>query len=234
VNQSNLSELSGSRVNVRDLSRFSYPLQSDVAAIAVLLQQPGLFLDADTILLPNFDIKNYDPKKLTMYGQDLVAGNHPTCFFFTGLRENALLSAWLEEANERIAGKSNSLLLLRWWLRRRIRGKGIKVPWSFLGNDILDNLLRRNDFSACFELRDAAETGMYSTERIIEAHSEFTRYEDLWFSPQFPVLGVLSTCHDGIISLQNSWHPASFNKKSRSQVLADEALVSRLIAHVLS
>ncbi len=234
VNQANLAELSGGRVDVDRLAWFTYPLQSDVAAIAVLSHQPGLFLDVDTILLPHFADVAFDPDKLTMYGSSLAQGNHCTGFFHSPKPENPLLIKWLAEANARIRNRTRGLYQLRWKLRRAIRGKAAKAPWNFLGNGILDELLRTTDYGEALDLRELDSTGAYPTARLLREHPEFAGYQELWFDPLIPVSEVIRSCRDGLVILQNSWHPESFKAASRSEVLAGDSLVSRLIRTVLT
>lgn len=231
VDQSNLSDLSGGRIKAADVAKFSYPLQSDIAAVAVLIEQPGLFLDADTILLSGFDIKRYDPKKLTIYGNAKHLGNHSTSFLCTGTKENPILLRWLEEASRRIGRHNTRSMRLKWWLRKRLSGKPAKVPWHYLGNGILDDLLRDGSFSDYLELRSAHASGAYPTSKLLEQNPKFKGYKDLWFDPGIPVDDVVRICRDGVVMLQNSWHPQSYKDLTMSQVLSDQALVSRLIAH---
>lgn len=233
VNHSNLADLSGGRVDVRKLSYFTYPLQSDVAAIAVLSQQPGHFLDVDTVLLPHFSISQYDPEKLTMYGGSIEDGNHCTGFFCSFKPENQLLGTWLAKANARLDLQTGALSRLRWMLRRQFKGKAAKVPWNYLGNGIVDDLLKRDDYSEVLDLRGLEESGAYPTSRLLRAHHEFKTYQDLWFDTRVPVSEVVQACHDGFVILQNSWNPESYNSASRKEILAGQSLTSRLIKATL-
>lgn len=114
IHHGNLSEWSCGTVDVDRLKRFTLMMQSDVAAAAVLASHPGLFLDADTIILPGFDHSRFEGSKLTMYGNEICRIRLALAFLLAPSAGHPLLIAWLEEANRRINRQTEGIIALRW------------------------------------------------------------------------------------------------------------------------
>ena len=229
INHENLKEYSGGRVEVERLKAFSLPLQSDVAAISVLAERPGLFLDADTIIFPGFDLSRFSESKLTMFGDPIHWENHATNFFFSPHAGNPLLLEWLLNANRRIETQTQGGQKMRWWLRRKVTGKAIRVPWNYLGNAIIDPLLKDKRFEESICLRDSAKRGYVQTQHFSERHDRINSYHDLWFGTNIQPIEVFEAAKDYAVCLQNSWTPAWYSALDPDEVLADRHLVSRVI-----
>ncbi|MCZ6860234.1 MAG: hypothetical protein O7I42_08135 [Alphaproteobacteria bacterium] len=234
VNHSNLAQYCGGRADVERLKIFSLPLQSDIVAVAVLAERPGIFLDADTVILPGFDPSGYEAAWLTMYGNAKAEeGGHATNFFYVSRPKNPVLLQWLKEANRRIALQNQPFARWRWWLRRNLRGKPARVGWNYLGNQILDPLLRDKDFSAAIDLRDSAECGYVQTEHFIGAYPHIGSYRDLWFDPLIDEGEVFARARDHAVCLQHSWTPPEFCALDREAVLRHPSLKARVLRAAL-
>lgn len=229
INHGNLKEYSGGTVEVERLKAFSLPLQSDVAAVSVLLERPGLFLDADTIIFPGFDLSRFSESKLTMFGDPINWQNHATNFFYTRQTGNPLLQHWLLNANQRIQSQTEGGRKLRWWLRRKVTGKAIRVPWNYLGNAIVDPLLQDQRFEASICLRDSAKCGYVQTQRFSERYNRINSYHDLWFDTDIHPTEVVEAAKDHAVCLQNSWTPSWYSALSPEEIFADRHLISRVI-----
>ena len=222
INHDNLEEYSGGRVEVNRLKVFSLPLQSDVAAVAVLLERPGLFLDVDTIILPEFSVKHFPSDRLTMFGDPKNLLHSATNFFYSPCPRNPLLQQWLDEANDRIQYQTQTVKRIKWWLRSVIRRKPARVRWDYLGNSILDRLLVSHNFDDSIDLRDCMQRGYNQTKLYAE-------YVDFWLHSNIPESEVVSVAVDRVIGLQNSWMPAWYSTLETREVLTDSLLVSRVI-----
>ena len=199
----------------------------------MLLERPGLFLDADVILLPGFSPAQYDPQRLTMYGHALEFGYHATGFFGAPTSGNPVLAEWLARAKAKIAYHRRLPRALRWKLRRVLRGKPAKVPWNYIGNAILDPLLRERDFSAHIDLRDMDARGFYMIDGMVGDPDITSAYLRFWFSEARPVNEVLERARDKVLFLQNSWHDPAYKALGTDEVLAHPSLLSRVLRSAL-
>ena len=235
IHHGNLAEWSGGAVDVDRLKQFIFMMQSDVAAAAVLAKQPGLFLDADTIILPGFDLGRYPDSKLTMYGNENYHVRHDLAFFLAPRTGHPLFEAWIDEANRRIEKQSQGFIALRWWLRKKLKGKSPKVPWWYLGNEIIDPLLQDRCIASETCVRDAVECGFRPNERSGPVWEEIPEaYLDFWFRTDNQPDAVIAGAKDYIIALQNSFSPQWYSALSTDEVLKDEQLISRTICAGLS
>ena len=233
INQNNLVEYSGGRVDVDCLKVFSLPLQSDVAAIAVLSERPGLFLDADTIIFPGFNFVQYSNERLTMYGDPKSCRHSSTAFFFAPHAENPLLLRWLLEADKRLVYQAMGARKIRWRLRRWLLGKPARVKWDYLGNSILDPLLSGREYDASIELKDSTKRGYSPTKLFAERYGDIAAYGDLWFHSSIRESEVAFAARDHVVCLQNSWTPAWYSMLEPEDVMTDSNLVSRVIRFAL-
>ena len=234
INQNNLMEYSGGRVDVDRLKVFSLPLQSDVAAIAVLSERPGLFLDADTIIFPGFNFDQFSDERLTMYGDPKSCRHSSTGFFRAPHAENPLLLRWLFEAERRLIYQTLGARKIRWWLRRRLLGKPARVTWDYLGNSILDLLLSGREYDASIALRDSTRRGYAPTKLFVERYGDIVTYNDLWFHSSIHESEVAVAASDHVVCLQNSWTPAWYSRLEPMDVMTDSSLVSRVIRFALN
>lgn len=227
INHNTLEEYSGGRLSVERLKAFSLPLQSDVAAVAVLLERPGLFLDVDTIILPGFSPSRFSNDKLTMFGNPKSRRNSATNFFYSPCAGNSLLLQWLLDANRRISYHTSGMRGVKCWLRRKVVGKPARVRWNYLGNAILDQLLAEQYFARAIDLRDAVERGYYLAPLTSENHA--IAYRQFWFSSSIDEHDVSVAAKDRVLGLQNSWTPTWYAALNQREVLADSHLISRTI-----
>lgn len=234
VTHANLAGLCGGRVDVERLKAFTLPLQSDIAAVAVMAEHPGMFLDADTLILPGFRPEGYQDAWLTMYGDpSLQVGLHATNFFFTSRPENPVLAAWLDEANRRIMAQTSGLTAMKWALRKALRGKPPRVGWNYLGNGILDPLLAAREHADAIDLRDLHGRGYGQTDAFSDRYAHVNGYVDFWYDPDIPVDEVLAGALDNAVGLQHSWTPDWYSALDRDGVMADPSLISRMIRTAL-
>ena len=231
IHHGNLAEWSGNEVDVDRLKRFTFMLQSDVAVAAVLAKHSGLFLDTDTIILPGFDPELYPRSKLTVYGNEAFSTRPISlAFFFAPEAGHPLFPAWREEANRRIAEKTQGLIALRWWLRRNLKGKPIKVPWWHLGSEIVDPLFQESHIARQTSVRDSVQYGHRPNDRGIDNDGDVpSTYRHFWFRTDTQPDTIVADAKDSVIALLNSMSPDWYSKMSASEVLKDKHLISRVI-----
>ena len=118
-------------------------------------------------------------------------------------------------------------------MRRNLRGKPARVGWNYLGNQILDPLLRDKDFGAAIDLRDSAECGYVLTEHFVTKYPYIGSYLDLWFDRQIDAAEVFARARDHAVGLQNSWTPPDFCALDREAVLRHPSLKARVLRAAL-
>ena len=115
----------------------------------------------------------------------------------------------------------------------RQAGQGRAGDW--LGPAILDDLLNDPGFAGSVELRDHVRSGMYPYRRRSSVGPSWPPRR----LPPNPVSAddrsseVLGLCRNGVLALQDSWHPRDFQSLSASEVLAGRSTMSRLLARTL-
>ena len=240
ITHENLEQYSHGKISVEKLKYFSYPLQSDVAAISVLNYNPGLFLDVDTIIFPGFNVSCYSNDKLTMYGDaSLQQGGHSTGFFCTEKEQNPFLRDWLEDAKQRIDYQTRGYPRTKWLIRRIISGKSARVGWDYLGNQIIDPLICNKGYRNYIEILDSIERGYvvipYFADKYdwINQKNVAESYRALWWNNEIDENEVVEASHDRVICLQNSWTPRWYMDKNSDKVLSDNCLISRVISRAL-
>ncbi len=229
INHDNLKEYSGGAVEVERLKAFSLPIQSDVAAVSVLAERPGLFLDMDMIVFPGFDLSRFSDSRLTMFGDPIHRQGNSTAFLYSPQVGNPLLLDWLLNVNRRILTQTQGTKKIGSWLRKKVTGKAVRVPWDYLGNAIVDPLLQDQRFESSICLRDSTKRGYVQTQHFSERYDRINTYHDLWFDTDIHPAEVLETAKDHAICLQHSWTPAWYSALGPEEVLTDRHLVSRVI-----
>lgn len=234
VDYSNLSSFVGEKVSPRKLQTFSLASQSDYVAVAVMSRNEGLFLDIDTIILPGFSLEAYSSASLSLYGNLSKMSGHSTSFFFSAGDGHPLLVTWLAEQERRIELENTGIRAFRWWQRRMIRGKHARVGWDYLGNNILDPLIRNPEMQVRLDLRDSVERGFVIYPRFGFQEPTIDSYLKFWLQNHFEEKDVIAAAKDKVLALQNSWTPADYKALSRQEILHDNRLLSRVLRAALS
>ena len=230
VDYTNVVDMTGGLIAPRRIARYPLAVQSDLIAAAVLAHRGGLFLDADTIILEGFDPARYSPSICTLYGPPEKKG--ASLAFVMAPRGNAFVSEWTRRGL-RALNEPGLAQRAYWDIRKRLTGKPAKVGWDWLGPAIVDNLLSDPSFAGSFELRDHVRSGMYPYPALVSGAYGPETYRQILFSPDDRAGEILDLCRDGVLALQNSWHPRDFQSLSAAEVLAGRSTLSRLLARTL-
>lgn len=146
LDYANLEEFIGAdTLDLDALRKVRLSVQKDAIMVAVLLRHGGLFIDLDTIVVGDLEpvLAKLDAAPLVTFGRPLAV---------TAARKgDALIAEWLEAVQANLA---------------KLRDGSISpgVPWWFLGNGPLADVLRRRrdrrfPFSILARLRQPAPTG---------------------------------------------------------------------------
>lgn len=219
------------------LKRMPLPVQKDAIQMAVLHEQGGAFLDADTIVFEDMaslleDLRSCD---VTMFGDHLG--------FLVAKPQARCLALWLTEIRRKIDELRRSTiwgpldrLLPRGMLINRFFRKAIKthVRWHFLGNSILPIVKRQvSAHEICQRDRDQ-HAFLLELLHYAHVHDRTPRwkYENFWFDESLETEAALgrSQC---IVGLHNSWTPDWYKRLSEAEVLAHRSLLSRTLKAAL-
>lgn len=229
VDYSNLAEMTDGVLGVQRISRYPLPVQSDLIASVVLAQRGGIFIDADTIIFDRFQLSRYPKDACTFYG---TTGGSVSLAFVLASGGGDFVSEW---ASRTLAAldEPGKLRRLYWDVRKQITSKPAKVPWDWLGNAILDDLIRMRQPHGVVHVRDQISTGMYPYPSLIGQPYGAEQYQQIMFSDVDRSEIIVGGARDGILALQNSWHPPEFQAMTATEVLESGTTLSRILTAVL-
>lgn len=197
--------------------QLSLPMQSDVVSVWVLLSRGGLFMDADTLMTRDlFSDAIFPTNAFSAFGYPQKKSIH-LAVMSSPEPNNPLLAHWAERIARRLAQPLPEPL-----------------PWDYVGNGIVDALLKDEQYANAHRIIDAATSG-----NILEiTHAKETayyRYLDFYFSePKEDVEQILSGARCGLISLHNSWTPDVYKKAGVADIVntKETLLLSTILMHL--
>lgn len=154
---------------------FNLPLamQSDVVSVWVLLSRGGMFIDVDTIMTANpFATGAFNEATLYAFGYQQRQQIH-LAILFCQRRQNPLLYQWITEIGKRLAQPLPSPL-----------------PWDWVGNSIINPLLRKDEMKPHYEILEAQAFGNI-LELSVADENPWNRYIKFWFTPPAQPLNEL-------------------------------------------
>ncbi|MGY6709599.1 MAG: hypothetical protein ACXIVF_14860 [Rhizobiaceae bacterium] len=232
IDYTNVEELTDGLIAPARIARYPLAVQSDLISAALLARRGGLFLDADTIVLPGFDPARYSQTVCTLYGTPATQKGTSLAFVMAP-KDNEFVCEWARRGLRALDGPG--LLKRTYWdARKLLTGKRAKVPWDWMGPAIVDDLLGDPAFSPSVELRDQVSSGMYPFPALAGRPYGPDSYRQIMFSQEDRSHDILGRCRDGLLALQNSWHPGSVQALTAAQVLEGKSTLSRLLAHALA
>ena len=196
---------------------FDYPLpqQADAIRFAILAENGGLWLDADTIALrhPAALLDAASQSEVVMFG----AAGHYASISIIACRGpgSSFVSEVLEEQIELINGEPPAQ----------------PPPWDYIG---LPAYRRIKDVSPpAVTILDWREHGVFQ-EALNGRDYGSKSYREFWFSQGGFDPRSLAGC-SGLITLHNSWTPKDYKKRSRRQILkSGDEMLSMTLRHALS
>lgn len=218
VNHDNWHSYVGHLYDLESLKTFSLPMQSDAISAGVLAERGGLFLDIDTIVTQNF-FDGFVPlaeDRFVAFGRPNHKSVH-LAILKSMLPGNPLACAWLQE------------------LQRRISNRPPKIDWSYLGNGIIDPLLRAEKHFYDYLIIDRAAYGNILEAGLTTAGQPSADYLNFYFDAEstLDAAAALSAARYGLISLHNSWTPANYKQLSGNHLLEDQRPITRMFAALL-
>lgn len=229
----NVETLSRGRLSGSQMRLFTPAQRSDAAMVAVLAERGGLFLDADTVLLPNFEVTRYfTPGRVAMYAN--IKGNtvRPLLAFAASARGHSpFMEQWLSTALAAVRHEQHSTLRrVRRWVRER-SGKRVHVRWDYLGAAILDPLATSPAAEVGATFFDAQKRGFLP----LAASPDYgpALVNGYWFGPDSAEQFSPADYPDGIVALQNSWIPDEVRRQDATGLLRHPSRLGALLKFAL-
>ena len=199
----------------------SFMLQADAIRVALLQKFGGIWMDADTIITNGDFLKNIENYDLAMIG----GKNSTNIGFIYASKNSTIINAWLIEIIRRVK-KFKQLFQSAY--------KNKTVKFNYLGNNIIDNLLKNDNTSKNFFILDRNKLNVFPEYRLLK-NSNLTqkqRYIKLYFINRAPK--ILFPMVKGIIMLHNSFTPNKYKNMTEKQFLKEEILLSKYLRKILN
>lgn len=215
INHANINNYLPKKLLTPSFYDLSLAMQSDVVSVWVLLSRGGLFMDADTIMTKNpFSMGLFPQDRSSAFGYPHRKSIH-LAVMSSPYPNNPLLFQWISKISERLARLLPSPL-----------------PWNYVGNDIVNDLLKNEEYSSAAYIIDAASSGNI-IELDIPQELPYLRYLNFYFTaPKISFSEIVGKTTCGLISLHNSWTPEVYRKASIADIY--RSTESILLSHLLS
>lgn len=233
VSLENIEQVTDGALTARQLRLFTPPQRSDAAMITVMNGREGLFMDADTLLLPSFDPKRYFESPVpTMYAKGGKEAVEPMLAFLANPNvESRFLGDWAVKTLAAIAREDRSPARRLRRLYRSVLGKRVHVRWDYLGAAILNKLVSNQDLRGSAQFLDAQGTGFLpEVERPDYGPDSVNSY---WLGANTDAAFASGDYPHGIVTFQNSWMPTDIKALGRRDLLSHPSRLGRLFSHSL-
>lgn len=234
ISLENVESMTGGVLTPRALELFTPAQRSDAAMAVVISGQRGIFMDADTILLPAFDPSVYLEKdKPTMYCTFRSGFPEPLLAFLANPHlDQRFLNTWSSSTLQQIRKEQDRIVRRSRRLLRTLLGKKVHVKWDYLGAAILNQISCDPDMRWSANFLSAKKSGFLPGADREDYGPDSVN--DYWFGEGSATAFSLADYRDGIVALQNSWIPAAFKSLTRAEVLVHPSRLGRLLGSVLS
>lgn len=214
--------------------KMTLAMQSDAIRAAIMYEQGGIWLDADTIITgPGVeDIIAGAQGETVMFGdthrdEDFIFG----AFIGTKCKHAHFVSEWCRVLPPRVKRWLRYKYFLQWFKRsewRRIR------KWNYCVNAIIEPLSRemKPEQYSLLDYRDFGCMPHLPKEGKLTSAEQRDAYCEYWFTPGDPEDAIRNS--QGLIMLQNSWSPAEFRKMSRDEFLQQDTRMAALMRRLLA
>ena len=210
--------------------KMSLPIQVDAIRVALLKKFGGIWMDADTIILNGKFLNEFKDFELIMFG-DQKTKTQNIGFIFSA-NYSYVINEWFKQI-------INNIRLYKEIMVKIERNNTFKnywksvTSWNFLGNGILDNILKnvtdkqflrldRNKINALPEINFFKDPKMDSIQK----------YQQLYFQKRDPQ--IILNNSKSIIMLHNSWTPSKYKTMSETKFLKQDILLSKLLFKILN
>lgn len=229
VNIDNIHSYSHGLLDAHKLSKFTPAQRSDAAMVCVMMNRRGIFMDIDSVIMPNFNADKYFSKTVpSLYAIPRLASKEPLLAFLANPNLNdTFLENWRNQTIKLISYELNSPYRKLRRLFREVKGKKVHVPWHYLGANIMKNMASvvNNNVNTI----DACQTGFCPN-----VNNEFygdEMYMRFWYNEHDYHPEILHK--DGIVALQNSWMPQNIKSLPSEKFLEGDLPINKLFQYAL-
>lgn len=196
------------------------PIQADAIRIALLKKFGGIWMDPDTIITNGDFLKNLEKYELVMIGEN---DKQHVGFIFASNNSN-IINCWFNEIIRRVK-------IVKQYEQIHKRRK--KIKWNYLGNGIIDKLLKQDINNKEFFRLDKNKLNVFPEISFFENSTlnEIQKYKKFYFQKGDPKLILKSV--KGIIMLHNSWTPKKYKTMNEDKFFKEDILLSQLLATIL-
>ncbi len=208
----------------RFYTNFSLAVQSDAIRCAILKKYGGIWMDVDTIVTST-DVKDIFE---TDSGFSLI---YPHICLLIARTDSEILNKWEKRIKKRIEFANKALkskLLLKYVypkLYKRV------TNWSYLGNDILNKLIRRHE-TYCLKLNRDELCAMPEFKHAKSLKHPIKIYSDFYFKNNYSKFAFEN--NSGVILLHNSWTPYKYKNMSKEEFLKTDNTLANIFLKVLN
>lgn len=201
-------------------------MQADAIRISLLNKFGGLWLDTDTIILNGNFIKKYEKYELTMIGEE--KNKFQYIGFIFASQNSRVLNKWLSQIINNVKEYNSIINRNKSNLPNKMR------RWNYLGNSIIDPLLRNNTNIKFLRL-DINIINAFPERIYFKNLSKTTKeqYREFYFEKGDPDIILNSTKTKYIILLHNSWTPTLYKNMTEKEFLSQDILISKLLSKLL-
>lgn len=208
----------------RFYTNFSLAVQSDAIRCAILKKYGGIWMDVDTIVTSTGvkDIFETDSEFSLI---------HPHICLLIAKTDSEILNKWEKRIKKRIEFANKALkskLLLKYVypkLYKRV------TNWSYLGNDILNKLIRRHETN-CLKLSREELHAMPEIKFTKPFHKQSKIYRNFYFENDYSDFTLQG--NKGVILLHNSWTPEKYREMTKEEFLKTDNTLANIFLKVLN
>lgn len=204
--------LNRAELPVDPIMQLPLQIQKDAIQAAVLLNDGGIFMDVDMIILntlqPVFEFLEQS--------EAVLFSNH---LAFIAARPGAtVVGQWTEGIRQKLNDANLETLA--------------QAPWDFVGNSITNSLFKSSPQSQVLQLDKHKYAFTPETIHFLNKGGPAEQYREFWFDSHVPETPFYSD--QFLIALHNSWTPDWYRNLNEDDVLAEECLLSSTLKNVLS
>ena len=211
----------------------SRSVQADAFRVALLKKYGGIWMDTDTIVLGREFLKQLKDSELVMFGDEKNKTQHIGFIFASN--NSIMINEWMKQIIKNVKEYRNFLSMKKNLSDVNWKKESEKVNfWNFLGNGIIDPLLKNITDNKLYLRLDKYKTNIFPELKYFENISmkNEEKYRAFYFQKAEPKNRINN--HSGIILLHNSWTPKIYRKMTAKRFLKNDILLSKLLSQILN
>jgi len=210
------------------------PLQADAIRVALLKKYGGIWMDIDTIAINNGFLSNLKGFEMSMLG--FSKPHTQNLAFIYSTKNSTIIEEWLRQIIIKVKIYKNAINEMK--TKKKINEtfwNNINA-WNYLGNGILDNLVKNISFKKFYRL-DNNELNVFPELYFLKnsansALSMVEKYKQFYFTDG-DAKKILNKSKS-LILLHNSWTPLRYKNMSKNEFLKQKIMISKIFRILLN